>query len=183
MKGIAICWPQKARRTATVAARGRIPLHCVPHQATLPGSQLALVAPNGKVQLLCLVARIDGPRRVHLASGEYKQNGYELIAKRGTIRTSLSAALCKLPFRWRAIGQMRYFDQRLFRPLTISEGRPGGPVLSDSGPEGHHGSLRFSRLRKNSDSSVRAAWPTNGSETGTGTTSDAERDKRCKRRA
>lgn len=143
MKGIAICWPQKARRTATVAARGRIPLHCVPRQAALPGSKLALIAPNGRVQLLCVVARIDGPRRVHLASGEYKQNGYELVAKRGTIRTSVNASLSKFPFRWRAIGQMRYFDQKMFRPLTISGGSPGGPVLSDSGPEGQHGSLRF----------------------------------------
>jgi len=143
MKGIAICWPQKAGRTAVVAARGRIPLHCVPRQATLPGSQLALVAPNGKVQLLCVVARIDGPRRVHLASGEYKQNGYELVAKRGTIRTSLNASLSKLPFRWRAIGQLRYFDQRIFRPLTIGGGSPGGPLLSDSQPEGQRGSLKF----------------------------------------
>jgi hypothetical protein len=143
MKGIAICWPQKERRTATVVARGRIPLHCVPRQATLPGSKLALVAPNGKVQLLCVVARIDGPRRVHLASGEYTQRGYELVAKRGTIRTSLNASLSKLPFRWRAIGQMRYFDQRMFRPLTIGDGRPGGPVLSDSQPEVQRGFLKF----------------------------------------
>ena len=43
---------------------------------------------TGKGELLCVVARIDGPCRVHLASGEYRQNGYELVAKRGTIRTS-----------------------------------------------------------------------------------------------
>jgi hypothetical protein len=143
MKGIAICWPPYARRTATVAARGRIPLHCIPRQATLPGSKLALVAPNGRVRLLCVVARIDGPRRVHLASGEYKQRGYELVAKKGTIRTSLNSSHSRLPFRWRAIGQMRYFDQRMFRPLTIGEGSPGGPILSDIQPERHRGSLRF----------------------------------------
>lgn len=143
MKGIAICWPQKVRRTAIVAASGRIPLHCIPRQATLPGSQLALVAPNGNGQLLCVVARIDGPRRVYLAAGEYKQNGYELVAKRGTIRTSLNASLSKLPFRWRAIGQLRYFDQTISRPLTIGEGSPGGPLLSDRQPEGGRGSLKW----------------------------------------
>jgi hypothetical protein len=98
-----------------IAARGRIPLHCVPRQANFPGSKVALVAPNGKVQLLCVAARLDGPRRVHLASGEHKEFGYELVAKRGTIRTPRDASLSKIPFRWRAIGQLRYFDQRTFR--------------------------------------------------------------------
>jgi hypothetical protein len=142
MKGIAICWPN-ARRIATVAARGRIPLHCFPHLATMSRSQLALVAKNGDVELLCVVARIDGPCRVHLADGEYKHNGYELVAKRGTIRTSRNGSLSRLPFRWRAIGQMRYFDQRTFRPVVINLGRPGGPILRESQPEGQVGSPRF----------------------------------------
>jgi hypothetical protein len=146
MKGIAICWPVNARRTATVAARGRIPLHCVPHQAILPGSQLALVAPSGTVQLLCVVSRIEGPCRVHLASGEYKETGYELVARRGTIRIARNGSLSQLAFRWRAIGQMRYFDQQNFRPMVIGVPRPGGTVLGESPPEGQHGALRFRKF-------------------------------------
>jgi hypothetical protein len=143
MNGIAICWPKSARRTAVVAAQGRIPLHCQPRQASVPGSQVALVAPDGDVQLLCVVASIDGPNRVHLASGEHIQSGYELVAKKGTIRTFGDASSPTLPFRWRAIGQMRYFDQHKFRPVTISVGRPGGPVLTDSPSEGQGGFLKF----------------------------------------
>jgi hypothetical protein len=148
MKGIAICWPAKGRRTASVAAQGRIPLHCVPRQATLPGSKVALVAPDGKVRLICVVARIDGPCRVRLATGEYKQRGYELVAKKGTIRTFRNASLSKLPFRWRAMGQMRYFDQRTFRPLTLGGGRLGGPILPESQREGRRNSLRFRAFSK-----------------------------------
>ncbi len=142
MKGIAICWPN-ARRIATVAARGRIPLHCFPQLATMSRSQVALVTPNGDVRLLCVVARIDEHRRVHLADGTYKQDGYELVAKRGTVRTFRYAPFPRLPFRFRANGQMRYFDQRSFRPVTIGEGRPGGSVLPESQPEGERGFLRF----------------------------------------
>jgi hypothetical protein len=135
VKGIAICWPLNSRRIAAIAARGRIPLHCIPHQATLPGSKLALVAPNGKIQLLCVATRRDGPRRVHLASGEYKQAGYELVARNGSIKTSKDLPRSTIGIRWRAIGQMRYFDQRTFRPLNLTGDRASGPFLSNSKQE------------------------------------------------
>lgn len=143
MKGIAICWPNEHRRIEGVAARGSVPLHCRPLQARIPGSRLALVAPNGDVRLTCVLARIEGPQRVRLATGDYKKSGYELVAKPGTIRTKRQGSLGRLPFRWRFIGQLRYFDQRTFRPIMVGEPQEGGPFLRDGRPEEEARPLRF----------------------------------------
>lgn len=43
---------------------------------------MALVAPNGDIQLMCIVARLDGPKSVHVATGEFRDNGYQLVAKK-----------------------------------------------------------------------------------------------------
>src|SRR5688572_15150896 len=119
MNGIAICWPDKSRRIRTIAKSRRIPLYCYPQQATIPGSRLALVAPSGEIQLLCVVERIGDKSTVRTATGD-RSLGYELVARPGTVRTNLREAIGRLPFRWRLIGQLRYFDQRSFRPISIT---------------------------------------------------------------
>ncbi len=143
MKGIAICWPKDSKRIPTIAASGRIPLHCRPLQAAIPGSRVVLVAPDGDVQLTCVVVRMNGPQRVRVATGAFRDNGYELVAKRGTIRTPRTGIIKQLSFRWRAIGQLRYFDQRTFRPIMIGGPKPGGTFLSNTGSEGGDEILRF----------------------------------------
>jgi hypothetical protein len=120
-----------SRRIQTIARNRRIPLHCYPRQATFPGSKAALIAPNGNIQLLCTVERLKGPIGVRLASGEFKQGGYELVAKRGSVLRHPTGAHSRLGFRWKEIGQLRYFD-RYFRPITITPDRQDGPYLSKS---------------------------------------------------
>src|SRR5258706_7187235 len=102
MNGIAICWPDNSHRIRAIAKSRRIPLYCYPRQATVPGSQLALVAPNGEIKLLCLLEAVGGPSTVRTATGDYR-SGYELIAKRGSLRTNLRETLGRIPFRWRLI--------------------------------------------------------------------------------
>lgn len=135
MKGIAICWPANSGRIPSIAGSGRVPIHCRPLQATIPGSRLALVAPDGNIQLMCVAARRDGPKRVRLATEAFRDRGYELVAKRGTIRTARSGYIGRLSIRWRAIGQLRYFSHRDLRPLIIVEPKPGGSFLPSTGPE------------------------------------------------
>src|SRR6185369_2752635 len=116
VNGIAICWPDRSRRIHTIAETRRIPLYCYPRQATIPGSALALIAPDGTIQLLCEIVDISERKTVRTATGDH-QPGYELIAKRGTVKTNLRKSIGEIHFRWRLIGQLRYFDQRRFRPI------------------------------------------------------------------
>jgi hypothetical protein len=141
VNGIAICWPDGSRRIRTLAETRRIPLHCYPRQATIPGSRLALTAPDGTIQLLCEIVAVSERKTVRTATGDHLL-GYELIAKRGTVRTNLRRTLGEIRFRWRLIGQLRYFDQRSFRPISITgERQVDGPVLS--GHAEADDSLRF----------------------------------------
>jgi hypothetical protein len=86
---------------------------------------------------------MDGPRRVRIATGKLKKNGYELVAQQGTIRTARTGAIARLSFRWRALGQLRYFDMRTFRPIMIDGPRPGGDFLLDAPSKGGAEILRF----------------------------------------
>lgn len=130
MRGLAICWPARSSRIAAIAARGRVPIYGRPLQASIPGSQLALVAPDGTTQLTCVIKDIDGPMRVRDASGTVTARGYELVAKPGTVRISRFGRISHLNFRWRAEGQIRYFDARTLRPIIIGEPELGGEFLT-----------------------------------------------------
>jgi len=142
MNGIAICWPDQSIRIRTIAKTRRIPLHCYPQQATIPGSRLALIAPNGEIQLLCVIEHISEKKTVRIAFGDFS-SGYELIARRGTVRTNFRESLGQMTFRWRIIGQLRYFDQRSFRPIFITGERQQGPLLLNAEPEQGNACPRF----------------------------------------
>ena len=134
-KAIAICWPDKSKRLAAIGKSGAIPSFCLPRQVAIAGTKLALVAPSGRIQLLCTLQRAIGPKRVRVADGRVRINGYELIARRESVRVATSGYLGDVGFRWRALGQLRYFDWERQRPLTIGTPEPGGKFLSGSGHE------------------------------------------------
>ena len=48
----------------------------------------------------------------------------------------------EISFRWRSIGQIRYFNARTFRPVIIDEAQPGGTFL-EALPANHQADLRF----------------------------------------
>jgi hypothetical protein len=118
MNAIAICWPKQSRRIGALARSGRIPLHCRPLQATIPGATLALVSPGGDVQLTCKVRNIVGPKHIRDASGVLR-SGYELVAEKRTIRYGRQVTTGYLGIKWRAIGQLHYFDDRTWKSKII----------------------------------------------------------------
>jgi hypothetical protein len=146
MKGVAICWPSQSARITAIARARRIPVHCRPRQATVPGSRVALVARDGRVQLTGVLSAVTGPRRVRLADGKVRNRGYEWVMKPGTVHTASRESAGRLRFRWRAIGQIRYFDQRSFRPIMIYGPQPGGEFLRDAPREASGGYLRFKKF-------------------------------------
>ena len=119
MKGVAICWPSNSRRITGIARRRRIPVHGRPLQATVPGSPVALVARDGRVQLSGVLSAVNGPLSVRLADGIDGSRGYEWVMKPGTVRTAFRGRAGKISFRWIAIGQIRYFNPRALRPVMI----------------------------------------------------------------
>lgn len=120
MNAIAICWPENSRRIRALARSGRIPLYCRPLQAKIPGSTLALVSPRGVVQLTCKVRDLIGPMQIRDASG-VARSGYELVAQRRTIRYGDQVRNPYLGIKWRAIGQLHYFDDRTWKSKIIFE--------------------------------------------------------------
>ena len=123
MKGVAICWPSNSRRITGIARRRRIPVYGRPLQATVPGSEVALVAPDGRVQLSGVLSAVNGPLHVRLADGIDGSRGYEWVMKPGTVRTDFRGHADQISFRWIAIGQIRYFNPRTLRPVIIEPGK------------------------------------------------------------
>jgi hypothetical protein len=141
MRGIAVCWPDSSPRLRAIAARGRVPLYCQPRHATIPGSPVAVVSPQGEVKVLFTLQRVDGPTTVTLADGS-NGSGYELVARRGTVRRATQGSLGKMLFQWRALGQLRYFDPKTMRPVIFGAPRPGG-VFVPSSPADESEMIRF----------------------------------------
>jgi hypothetical protein len=119
MNAIAICWPAGSRRITNLASSGRIPIYCRPLQAQIPGARLALVSPDGAVQLTCQVRAIVGPKAVCDATGATRANGYELVASKRSIRHGNQLHDLRLGMKWRAVGQLRYFDDRTWKAKII----------------------------------------------------------------
>ena len=143
MKGVAICWPSNSARITAIARTRRIPAHGRPRQATVPGSPVALVASDGRVQLCGVLSAVNGPLRVTLADGNVAYRGYEWVMKPGTVRTAFRGRVGRISFRWRAIGQIRYFNPRLFRPVTIGKPQRGGTFLEGAPSESSGEHPRF----------------------------------------
>jgi hypothetical protein len=59
--------------------------------------------------------------------------------KPGTIRTAFRGRVARISFRWRVIGQIRYFDARTFRALIIGE---PGETFPDDKPSGEQITFR-----------------------------------------
>ena len=142
--GVGICWPKGSRRLATIAATGRIPLFGRPRLATIPGSRVALVDVDGEVLLRGTLQSIDGPKPVRLADGKFRRTGYELVIKSGSLRTLADRSLGNIPFKWRVVGQMQYFDPSTNKPAIQSTEYEGGPYLADAGTSA--GEVKFRRF-------------------------------------
>ena len=63
--------------------------------------------------------------------------------KPGTVRTAFRGRVARISFRWRVIGQIRYFNPRRFRPVMIGEPQPGGTFLEGARSESSGEYMRF----------------------------------------
>ena len=80
-----IVWNDRDRLPRLLRAAGGIPVHGHPHALRCPGGKVAVMQAD-RVALVFNVARIRGPENVRLANGSRRENGYVLVARRGSIR-------------------------------------------------------------------------------------------------
>lgn len=83
---------------------------------------------SGAVWLRCVVASIESSPAVKVATGVICP-GYALIAKKGSMQYAGGFSIGKIGMRWRAEGQMRYFDADDMRPVIVGEPTFGGEFL------------------------------------------------------
>jgi hypothetical protein len=82
---LAIRWNDKKTSIPHLVKSGKVPVHGFPHHLPI-GRWVAIVSLGNNIQLMFKASAIEGPKRVKLANGEIKENGYVIKADKRTIR-------------------------------------------------------------------------------------------------
>lgn len=114
---LTIHWPYKSKRIATIRRTGRCPLHCQPRKLR-EHAIIVLVDDQGVGMLQFTLSRIESAS-IRAADGKRIENGYELIAKSGSVRTPPNKYL--YPVNNHHIGALRYFNERTGRGILHSD--------------------------------------------------------------
>jgi hypothetical protein len=115
MPALAIRLPDHNRALAQIRRDRCVSLHGRPQQLSVPNGIVALVGPEGRVQLVGRARRIVGPIRVRLLNGDFLARGYRLELT----KVKIPHRELRLQIRWRAVGQFRYFDARNWSAMII----------------------------------------------------------------
>jgi len=130
---LAIHWSKGDKRIAKILQSGRCPSYSVPKRIPL-GGIVALVATSGDVLLLFQLARIEQTVNVTVADGQRRQNGYYLVAKRGTIRRPRGRDPRVLNVNRHALGAFAYFDHSTFKRVIYELGNGTDPADASAAP-------------------------------------------------
>jgi hypothetical protein len=120
-RGLAIRVPDNASILARIRRTGYLPLHARPLELAIRGAVVVLVQARGKPALVARATRLEGPTSVTLVGGQ-KRNGYKLKLSDITRLTAHKP----LRVKWKAIGQFRYFNPRLWTSTLV--GPPAPPT-------------------------------------------------------
>jgi hypothetical protein len=138
---MAVRWADFPDTCQRIHKLGGVPLYGKPRHLR-PGGRVAIVQDQGKTSLVFVAAELRGPERVKLANGKVRYNGYVLLAKKGTIRRPRGGEKKRIKVRWRAIGQISYYDHHTgeLKLVEIPTKPSSKPPLEDDGPGGPVGS-------------------------------------------
>ena len=119
---VAIHWPRKWGRIATILRTGRCPSHAVPRRLRAGGT-VALVDVEGNVLLVFKLNRIDEGVPVMSATGTKVANGCVLVARKGTTRRPGPRDPKVLGVNRHAVGAFSYFDASTYDRVVYEIGR------------------------------------------------------------
>src|SRR5687768_15670213 len=104
---LAIRWNDRKSSINRLIQSGSVAIHGRPSYFDI-GKWVAIVSSGNIIQLMFKASAIEGPKKVKLANGGIKENGYIIKANKRTMQRPNAT---RSPInRWRAIGQFRYFD-------------------------------------------------------------------------
>lgn len=133
MPSLAIRLPDDNKAVANIVRHRFVTVHNKPQQLG-PNAIVAFVGSKGLVRLVGRVFKVVGPMSVRLLNGNMWAKGYRLEL-RGL--RALNGER-RLPIRWRAVGQFRYFDARGWSAVIVGplSDVGGGEYLDDGAESG-----------------------------------------------
>lgn len=129
---VSIHWPHRSARMREILRSGLCPSFGVPRRLRIPGGLVGLVAPDGAVQLLFRIARIDEGVSVVGANGRRVRNGCILVARKGSVRRPGARDPQFLPVNRNAKGAFAYFDDWNHEQVVFDPTRRGVPPTAPS---------------------------------------------------
>ena len=117
---LAVRWNGNTATVRRIDQLGGVPLYGFPKHLRIPGGIILVVSPAGDVVRIGAVKRVAGPKRVTLATGQKKKNGFVVLADRGRMHRPKPGERSKVHIRWHAVGQFRYYNAKTGHAVIIS---------------------------------------------------------------